>query len=155
MNKQLKLPHLFQFSVFSDVMSHGKTVHLSTRSVRPALTGQDIYLSVSSRKFVMLKAGDLFRAGKQGGVVGAFLKGGTGCIGVMVYHIIRFAGTKNLTIGTSEGGGGCRLEGLLFWPTSKSLGAGPHRWASQGFVRLDSSMPWASEIAAYPTLSTL
>jgi hypothetical protein len=47
----------------------------------------------------MLRSGDIFRAGKQGGVVGAFLKGRRGCIGVTAYHIMRLAKTKNLTIG--------------------------------------------------------
>jgi len=50
----------------------------------------------------MLKAGDLFRAGRQGGVVGAFLRGRGGCIGVSVYHIIRLAGTEDLTMGTAK-----------------------------------------------------
>ncbi len=47
----------------------------------------------------MLRAGDIFRAGKQGGVVGAFLRRKKGCIGVTAYHIMRLAGTKDLTIG--------------------------------------------------------
>lgn len=51
----------------------------------------------------MLRAGDLFSAGKQGGVVGAFLKSKRGCIGVTAYHIMRLAGTKNLTIGGVKG----------------------------------------------------
>ncbi|AET64717.1 hypothetical protein Mhar_1353 [Methanothrix harundinacea 6Ac] len=51
---------------------------------------------------IMLRAGDLFLAGRQGGVVGAFLKGRRGCIGVSVYHIMRLAGTKDLTIGTAR-----------------------------------------------------
>jgi hypothetical protein len=50
----------------------------------------------------MLRAGDLFSAGKQGGVVGAFLKGGDRCIGVTAYHITRLARKKNLTIGTAK-----------------------------------------------------
>jgi hypothetical protein len=50
----------------------------------------------------MLRAGDLFSAGKQGGVVGAFLKGKSKCIGVTAYHVIRLARTKNLTIGTTK-----------------------------------------------------
>jgi len=70
--------------------------------VRSNLTGQDIYLSVSSQKFIMLRAGDLFRAGKQGGVVGAFIEGRNRCIGVTAYHIIRLAGTKSITIGTEK-----------------------------------------------------
>lgn len=34
--------------------------------------------------------------------MGAFLKGRRGCIGVSVYHIMRLAGTKDLTIGTAR-----------------------------------------------------
>jgi hypothetical protein len=50
----------------------------------------------------MLRAGDLFSAGKQGGVVGAFLKRKNKCIGVTAYHIMRLAGTKDLTIGDAK-----------------------------------------------------
>ncbi|HPE63065.1 MAG TPA: hypothetical protein PLQ49_03040 [Methanothrix sp.] len=50
----------------------------------------------------MVRAGDLFRAGRQGGVVGAFLRGRRGCIGVTVYHIMRLAGTNELAIGTTK-----------------------------------------------------
>ncbi|HNR58052.1 MAG: hypothetical protein PHN90_04690 [Methanothrix sp.] len=51
----------------------------------------------------MIRAGDLFSAGRQGGVVGALIKGRRGCIGVTARHIMRLAGTKDLAIG-DEGG---------------------------------------------------
>jgi hypothetical protein len=51
----------------------------------------------------MLRAGDLFVAGKQGGVVGAFLRRKNRCIGVTAYHIMRLAKTKNLTVGGVKG----------------------------------------------------
>lgn len=51
----------------------------------------------------MLRAGDLFRAGRQGGVVGAFLRSKNRCIGVTAHHVIRLAGTKDLYIGGVKG----------------------------------------------------
>ncbi len=50
----------------------------------------------------MLRAGDLFSAGRQGGVVGALLRGRNGCIGVTAYHIMRLAGTRELLIGDAR-----------------------------------------------------
>jgi hypothetical protein len=68
----------------------------------------------------MLRAGDLFSAGKQGGVVGAFLKSRRGCIGVTAYHIMRLGGTKDLTIGGVKGQviGDWRAFDLVYFRTS-------------------------------------
>lgn len=46
----------------------------------------------------MLKAGDLFLAGKSGGVVGAIVPWGSGYAGVAPAHIFHLAGTKMLCI---------------------------------------------------------
>jgi hypothetical protein len=52
---------------------------------------------------VRAAAGDRFRIGRQGGVVGAFLKGRRGCIGVTAHHIVRHERTKVITIGGVRG----------------------------------------------------
>lgn len=60
-------------------------------------------MSYSTKKFIMIRAGDLFSAGRQGGVVGALIKGRRGCIGVTARHIMRLAGTRDLVIGDVRG----------------------------------------------------
>lgn len=66
------------------------------------LVGISIY-PYHIKKFVMPRAGDPFRIGRQGGVVGAFLKGRRGCIGVTAHHIARHERTKEITIGGVRG----------------------------------------------------
>jgi hypothetical protein len=47
----------------------------------------------------MLKAGDLFIAGRSGGVAGAFVPWRRGHAGVAPAHVFRYAGTDQLRIG--------------------------------------------------------
>jgi hypothetical protein len=46
-----------------------------------------------------LKAGIPFKAGKQGGTVGAFLRRGNKYVGVTAAHVLRYAGASSLTMG--------------------------------------------------------